>query len=180
MSTKTFLRNIKVATPCHARWTDMAGDERARFCSLCQKHVYDLSALTAAEAEALIREKEGKLCGRFYQRADGTMLTADCPEGVARFWHGVRNLVCAGAAVFVLALTGIKASFAGSDPAEASPRSKIARHFDDALWTVKGWLGMQRPVMMGKLFPTLPPVQVPPGSTNSPPQTSTKVLPDDQ
>lgn len=179
MSTNTFLRNIKVATPCHARWADMAGDARARFCNLCQKHVYDLSALTAAEAEALIREKEGKLCGRFYQRADGTMLTADCPEGVTRVWHGARNIVCAGAAVFVLTLTGIKAGLAGSGPDEVRPRGKIALQFDEALWTVKGWFGMRRPMMTTGDICILPsPTQVPPASTNSSTQTPAQVLPD--
>ena len=27
--------------------------------------------------------REGKLCGRVYQRKDGTVLTRDCPTGVA-------------------------------------------------------------------------------------------------
>ncbi len=30
-----------------------------------------------------MREREGELCVRFYRRADGTMLTADCPRGLA-------------------------------------------------------------------------------------------------
>src|SRR5262249_1200290 len=37
-----------------------------------------------AEAEALILEKEGDVCVRFYQRTDGTVLTADCPVGRRR------------------------------------------------------------------------------------------------
>jgi hypothetical protein len=75
---------IRVASPCHARWNDMAGDERARFCGQCSKHVFNLSALTRAQIETLVREKEGKFCGRFHRRADGTMLTADCPSRLRR------------------------------------------------------------------------------------------------
>jgi len=71
---------IRVASPCHARWADMDGDERARFCRQCSKHVYNLSALTREQIGNLVREKEGKFCGRFYRRADGSMLTADCPS----------------------------------------------------------------------------------------------------
>jgi hypothetical protein len=62
----------------------MQGDDRVRFCGQCEKNVYNISALTHAEAEDLIREKEGKLCVRFYQRVDGTVLTADCPWGRRR------------------------------------------------------------------------------------------------
>lgn len=62
----------------------MSGDERARFCGHCQKNVYNLSAMTRAQIEALVRDKEGKFCGRFYRRADGRLLTADCPSRMRR------------------------------------------------------------------------------------------------
>jgi hypothetical protein len=62
----------------------MIGDERVRFCAHCAKNVYNLSALPRHEAEALLLEKEGKLCVRLYKRADGTVLTSDCPVGVRR------------------------------------------------------------------------------------------------
>lgn len=75
------LDQVRVASPCNARWEDMTGDDRARFCRHCQKSVFNLSAMTQAEAEALIRGKEGRFCGRFHRRRDGKMLTADCPTG---------------------------------------------------------------------------------------------------
>jgi hypothetical protein len=83
-STHGFLRSIQIASPCSASWDAMSGNERARFCDQCEKHVYDLSTMTAAEAVALIQEREGKLCGRLWRRLDGTVLTADCPVGVQR------------------------------------------------------------------------------------------------
>ena len=78
------LEAISVASPCSADWNAMTGDERSRFCGVCAKNVYNLSALTRAQAETLIAEKEGDLCVRYFQRADGTMLTADCPIGLLR------------------------------------------------------------------------------------------------
>ena len=84
MNMKIDVDNIRVASPCNARWEDMDGDERARFCGQCRKHVFNLSAMTRTQIESLIREKEGKLCGRFYQRPDGRMITADCPTGQQR------------------------------------------------------------------------------------------------
>ena len=75
---------IRVASPCNARWNDMDGDERARFCGQCSKNVFNLSAMTRVQIETLVREKEGKFCGRFYRRPDGRMLTADCPSRLRR------------------------------------------------------------------------------------------------
>src|SRR5207249_8276042 len=78
------LDNIRVAAPCSASWADMAGDERVRACADCKKDVYNLTAMTRDEAEALIRDRNGKLCVRYFKRADGTILLADCTIGVAR------------------------------------------------------------------------------------------------
>jgi hypothetical protein len=78
------LAGVRVASPCNADWNGMHGDDQSRFCDKCAKNVYNLSAMTTEQAEALIREKEGDLCARYYQRTDGTVLTADCPVGVRK------------------------------------------------------------------------------------------------
>src|ERR1051325_9848379 len=84
MTDQNVVDSIRIASPCSARWEDMEGDDRARFCGQCRKHVFNFSAMTRQEAESLIRAKEGKLCGRFYRRRDGRVLTADCSVGGAR------------------------------------------------------------------------------------------------
>jgi len=56
----------------------MTGDERTRYCSRCQQQVFNLSALGQEEAEALIIEKQGQLCIRYYQRPDGMVMFDDC------------------------------------------------------------------------------------------------------
>jgi hypothetical protein len=78
------LDNVRIAAPCKADGDAMAGDDRVRFCAQCEKNVYNLSAMPRQEAEALLLEKEGKLCVRLCRRADGTVLTSDCPVGVRR------------------------------------------------------------------------------------------------
>lgn len=97
------LDGIRVATPCTADWNQMVGDERVRACSLCNKNVYNLSSMTRAEAEAAILEREGRLCVRYYQRADGTILLRDCEIGVKR---RRRRKVIAVAAASLLAGAG--------------------------------------------------------------------------
>lgn len=92
----------------------MKGDERARFCGECRKHVYNFSAMSAEAAAELVRAKEGRLCVRFYRRADGTMLHAeDCPVGfAARQWRRVKHIAGAAASL-VLLLFGAQRAEAG-------------------------------------------------------------------
>lgn len=98
------LSRTRVATPCRAEWAQMVGDDKSRYCGSCQKNVYNLSAMSGKEAAALIREKEGNLCIRYYQRADGTVMTQDCPVGVAAV---KRKITRAFAAVVVGVASGL-------------------------------------------------------------------------
>jgi hypothetical protein len=92
------LDDVRVASPCYARWDEMAGDDRVRFCGSCRKNVYDLSNMSRGEAEALVRGAEGRLCVRFYRRADGTLLTQNCPVGLAAARQRLAIIVTAVAA----------------------------------------------------------------------------------
>ncbi|MDX1934701.1 MAG: hypothetical protein SFU56_19060 [Capsulimonadales bacterium] len=60
----------------------MPGTERVRSCDRCQHRVYNLSEMTSADAADLLRKAEGRICVRFYQRSDGTIMTRDCPAGL--------------------------------------------------------------------------------------------------
>ena len=76
------LDQIKIASPCSADWERMEGNDRVRFCAECKKNVFNLSAMTRRDAEALLNKTNGNLCARLYRRADGTILTEDCPVGL--------------------------------------------------------------------------------------------------
>ena len=105
-TTKIRLNLIAVASPCTASWDGMSGDDTTRFCGQCAQYVYNLSEMTQTEAEALVHEHEGKMCVRFYKRADGTMMTKDCPVG----WRAVKRrvaLVGGAAAAIVVAMFGL-------------------------------------------------------------------------
>ncbi len=123
----TTLDYIRIASPCPAKWEEMAGDDRARFCRLCERSVYNLSALTRQEAERLIAEKEGRLCAKFFQRSDGTILTRDCPVGLrAKFRRAVRRITATAAALvgtLVLAMDVFLLTVAGREKPEP-PRVK--------------------------------------------------------
>jgi hypothetical protein len=78
------LEDLRIAAPCKASWDDMVGDDHVRFCGHCEKNVYNLSSLPREEAEALLAARSGKMCVRLFKRADGTVLTNDCPVGVRK------------------------------------------------------------------------------------------------
>ncbi|HEX8284080.1 MAG TPA: carboxypeptidase-like regulatory domain-containing protein [Pyrinomonadaceae bacterium] len=100
------LSRMRVATPCPTSWEAMEGDDRVRFCRMCELHVYNVSELTRAEAESLVARTEGRLCARLYRRADGTVLTKDCPTGLRAARRRVGR--AAGAAfAAVLSLCGV-------------------------------------------------------------------------
>ncbi len=83
------LNNIHVASPCPANWDEMYGDYRKRHCGACKMNVYNLSDMTRREAEDLLVNSEGRLCVRFFRRADGSILTQNCPVG----WAAVKRRV---------------------------------------------------------------------------------------
>jgi hypothetical protein len=92
----------------------MSGDSTSRFCDQCQLKVYNLSEMSRREIERLFENKEGRLCVRFYRRADGTMLTQDCPVGFkraiqrARQRLGILSAACASLLAGVLSIAGCK------------------------------------------------------------------------
>jgi hypothetical protein len=100
------LEQVRVAAPCPAEWGRMVGDERMRYCDQCSLHVYNLSGMTKRAAEALVATTEGRLCVRFYQRADGTIITRNCPVGLS----AVRRRVTRAATATLTAVLGF---FAG-------------------------------------------------------------------
>ncbi|HEX7900614.1 MAG TPA: hypothetical protein VF950_22810 [Planctomycetota bacterium] len=75
---------LTIAAPCRKSWAGMSGGDRVRFCRACRQNVYNLSELSEREAWALVRRLEGRVCARFYQRPDGTVLTRDCRETLLR------------------------------------------------------------------------------------------------
>ena len=115
-----WLDDIDIASPCSANWNKMQGSDRCRFCSQCKLQVFDLSSLTRNEAVALVKERSGRgehLCVRFRRRADGTVLTQDCPVGLRQ---RVRR-----AAARIVAACGALLAFAGCRKPDPEPPVKM-------------------------------------------------------
>jgi hypothetical protein len=123
------LDRLRIATPCPIGWEQMNGDNRVRFCGHCQLNVYNISELSRSEAEALIASTEGRLCAKLFRRADGTILTKECPVGL----RAVRMRVSKKAAAVFAAMVSLVSVIFGqqsSDKFEKSactPQARISR-----------------------------------------------------
>jgi hypothetical protein len=171
MNTNEMLASVRVASPCPTRWDDMLGKDRVRHCLRCEKHVYNFSAMTAEEIAQVVRKHEGKLCARFYRRADGTMLTADCPVGTGRFWRAVQSRFVAATALLALSASAAVALRTAADhPTHRGP-DKLMTLWDNAKMKVRGWLGFKPPQQctLGEIY-VPPPKVAPPQPPQQPPK----------
>lgn len=109
------LPQLRVASPCTADWERMTGDDRVRYCDQCTLNVYNFSEMSSMQIEQLLLKSTGRVCGRLYQRADGTILTKDCPVG-----FGARARRVSPVAGAALAAMMSAASATAQNPREGS------------------------------------------------------------
>jgi hypothetical protein len=103
------LANIRIASPCTVPWSGMSGDNRTRHCGECNLNVFNLSDMTRIEAEQLILAHDGRLCVTYFQRSDGTVLTRDCPIGLAAARRRIARFFGSAAAAIVMLASGVYA-----------------------------------------------------------------------
>ena len=120
------LEALQIARPCRADWNAMTGDERARFCGSCEKNVYDISQMTRAQAHQLIAQHEGGVCVRLYRRADGTVITADCPVGQTEKPRPLWQMLAGLAALSLASLAGCATHTTVSPAAAVSPVAAVS------------------------------------------------------
>lgn len=117
----TTLDDLRIPTPCTQNWDEMAGDDRTRFCGICQKHVHNLSEYTREEAGRLL-SGDRMPCLTFIRDTAGRVVTADA--GWRRHpWRVVRML----AAVWTLALTALGCDKWGRTTGAPVPNTSGAR-----------------------------------------------------
>jgi hypothetical protein len=121
MKNNDFLQQMRIASPCPVGWEQMSGDERVRHCRLCDLHVYNISEMTRKEAQVLIEQSDGRICARLFRRADGTVITRDCPVGL----RAVRRRVAKTATAVFTAVLSLSAMVFGQKPAKDEKNSCI-------------------------------------------------------
>ena len=132
------LDQVRIAAPCSADWDQMVGTDRVRFCGQCNLNVYNLSELSKAEAEAFIASNEGRLCVRFYRRADGSILTRNCPVGLHAVRRRLSRMAQAASAAVIGCLSGL-GIYAGRETFNAA----------HTMGTIRAYPRVNAPVIMG-------------------------------
>jgi len=121
-----------IASPCSIGWENMDGDERIRFCNACQLNVYNTSQMTKKEVVSLMSNGKAN-CLRIYRRADGTMLTEDCPMGLRRVRNAIKTMtqrltrVVASIWALALSTSGVMAKQDGGLPNHQSENLSSAQ-----------------------------------------------------
>jgi hypothetical protein len=174
----SLLDNVRIASPCSAKWDEMIGDDRVRYCGQCTKNVYNLSAMPREEAEALLRagsprpgarrsvdERDAQggegVCVRLYRRADGTVLTADCPDGARRKKRRLAIFGAVGAGLMAAGAVGVEAYGASTEQgAQVAPPVHLMGAAPMPL--------MGEPAVTGSVAPPEPPPP-PPAKVTPPP-----------
>lgn len=125
----------------------MTGDDRVRRCQRCNLHVYNFTEMTRSEIEDLVDKREGRLCVRLYHRADGTVITKDCPIG---FGMKVRRISRIAGAALAGAMTIPAMAQTAASP---KPRSaQLAPHMANLAVEVRDPAGMAVPNAMVSLI----------------------------
>ena len=151
---------LKVASPCTADWNTMEGDDHCRFCSLCRKNVYNLEGLSEPEIRELTSSQDSPICARFFQRADGTVLTSNCPVGAADSRRRIRKRITALAFVGFIAAGIANCARASSSETKAGSPLLVSQWINE----VKQYLGLgvttapqDEEILMGEICIPEPP-----------------------
>lgn len=103
------LDSLMIAAPCNVGWDNMQGTDKVRFCHQCNLNVYNTSKMTGSELQQLLATDAEMPCLRLYRRADGTVITEDCPVGLRKIRDRFRQLGRLVASTFAFASTVVSA-----------------------------------------------------------------------
>ncbi|MGH9870919.1 MAG: ankyrin repeat domain-containing protein [Pyrinomonadaceae bacterium] len=130
MSSKNFLNNLTVPSPCPADWNSMRGNDQVRFCEHCSLDVHNLSVMTRSQAERLVARSNGRLCIRYLRDPAGQPLTMPVAQKLHRISRRVSK-IAAGAFTATLSVTSAVAqsstSYQSGNPNPPRATQPIAR-----------------------------------------------------
>ena len=151
--------NLRISSPCPESWDEMAGDDRIRFCGRCNLNVYNLTVMSREEIEALVRDRNGKLCGRLYMRGSRKATRTDC--GGARRLKLVRRAVALAVMLVIGAVSWMLRKVEEPDRSIHPPLIRKALNF------IEPERKPTRYIVMGEL-PAPPPNPAPPAPLPGP------------
>ena len=159
---KRRLDQLKIISPCSNDWNRMSGDEKKRFCSRCNKFVYDFSQMTQQQVDTIVSIHQGRMCARMTRWPDGSLITLETPPihtVVAHRAPPVVNATLAAILCLSAPANGLNVAVSAAQLiARTDTNNDNARTPNgggEALvgGTVRDWLGTNIPNAVVKLIP---------------------------
>lgn len=113
-------KQLHIEEPCHQDWAQMRGDERRRFCEQCDKHVHNLSAMTKAQAQALLA-RDPELCVIYQYDEHEELVFEPEPTRVQLQLQGARKLLATAALAVPMLLAACDEPPSQALPVATSP-----------------------------------------------------------
>lgn len=79
---RDFLDRMRTSYECPESWDGMEGDDRCRFCSGCQREVFDFAQMSPREIRGRLEAGRGKLCARLTRDGGGLVMLAPALPGL--------------------------------------------------------------------------------------------------
>jgi len=90
-----------ISFSCPKIWEQMQGDEKTRFCDVCQKNVHNLSMMNQGERRVLLASTGESPCVAYFKHLDGTPMDVTAlPET-----HPLKHLLTQAALVSMSAVS---------------------------------------------------------------------------
>ncbi len=123
---------VRVSSACSSSWDAMSGTAQKKFCSGCNKHVYDFSQLSRKEADAIMEASHGNLCARISRTTDGEILTKE-PLSIlpVRIQTRRTSPVANALLATVLGMTPVATSIVSTPVSAATYSSKTSKQYSD-------------------------------------------------
>lgn len=131
------LNLIEIPKPCEVPWDSMKGNDRIRFCDQCSKNVYNISDMSESQAMKLLIDSEGKVCISMLKRADGTIVSDNCPPILRPVRNSYRKLAAVISAAIALACSHASAFAADAKKNDKGASQANAAKKDAACEKVK-------------------------------------------
>lgn len=163
------LDQVRIASPCPVKWEQMSpvgNGERQRHCAQCSLNVHNISDMTRDEAEAFLRTiaPGTRVCGIFWRRPDGTILTRDCPVGLRAARARLARILTRVAAAAALLLSGAVLARARAREGRWAAGLEQSQPFATLIDWVRGRPAQTLPQIAGDIGYVIPPVSAGGGS----------------
>lgn len=111
----------QITKPCQQNWDAMTGDEKKRFCSHCQLHVHNLSAMTPDEQLAVFSHRDEKSCITYLEKGNEMRVCTNTWVAVHRLFRPFRRVAFSLSAIVAALLASCSSPSVNQVPPSTVP-----------------------------------------------------------